>query len=86
MTAEKKTVRQLDDEIAEALLDARIEKAVAAHPELADQAHRLLELRFHLIETAIAPQHPASRANRARWEREYQRLKRRFEALLGGAS
>lgn len=37
-------------------------------------ARRGVELAYHLLECAIDPDHPASRANRARWERELRQV------------
>lgn len=40
----------------------------------AQLAWRYQELRFHLIECAISPEHPTSRMNRARWQRELRQV------------
>jgi hypothetical protein len=40
----------------------------------ADLARRYLELRYRMLECAAAPDHPATKANRARWTRELARV------------
>lgn len=37
-------------------------------------ARRYEELRYRMVECAISPDHPATRANRARWEREFRQV------------
>lgn len=39
-----------------------------------DLAHRWNELHYRMIECAMTPDHPITRANRARWTREYKQV------------
>jgi hypothetical protein len=41
-----------------------------------DLAHRYNELRYRMIECALTPDHPVTRANRARWKREFGLVER----------
>lgn len=40
----------------------------------AQLARRYSELRYRMIECAVDPDHPATRANRARWTREFRQV------------
>jgi hypothetical protein len=37
-------------------------------------ARRYAELRYRMIECALTPDHPVTRANRARWTREFRQV------------
>ena len=43
-------------------------------------AWRYEELRYRMIECALTPDHPATRANRARWEREFRQVEAQCKA------
>lgn len=45
-------------------------------PEMSDAqvVRRYQELQYRMIECAIDPEHPTTRANRARWTREFRQV------------
>lgn len=45
----------------------------------AELARRFLELDYRRIEVALDPDHPASRANGARWARELEAVTRELD-------